>query len=292
MTIPSYEYNSGPKSESATPILCVDSLAGLIHSQKWGFDAHSHPNAHQFFWINRGTGRVQVDGSPRGFGPNTVIFIPAGTVHGFEFNPSSAGWVATMSKTSPLPVPLPESPVQFMLLQREDQAAVTSICDEISREQASTASGKDLALTCQAGLLSVWLVRHLEKIEEAEAAVSPGKRLMRKFVQMLEHKYATLHSVSNYAESLKVTPTHLTRVCRQASGKSATGLIQDRTLLEARRRLALTDQKIARIADDLGFRSAAYFTRLFTQKTGESPSAFRKKVRQLSIQTPANPRVV
>lgn len=292
MTIPSYEYKLAPDDQQETPVLHVDSLAGLIRSQTWGFDAHSHNNAHQFFWINRGTGRVQIDGSPRGFGPNTVIFIPAGTVHGFEFNPSSAGWVATMSKKSLLPVTLPDGPVQFPLLQREDQAAITSICDEISREQFNTASGRDLALTCQAGLLSVWLVRHLEKIEEAASAMSPGKRLMRKFVQMLEDKYATLHSVSNYAESLKVTPTHLTRVCRQASGKSATGLIQDRTLLEARRRLALTDQKVARIADDLGFRSAAYFTRLFTQKTGESPSAFRKKVRNLAIQSPVNPKVV
>ncbi len=291
MTIPSYEYNSGSKQPQDVPALCVDSIAGLIKAQKWGLDAHSHSHAHQFFWINKGTGRVQIDGSPRGFGPNTVIFIPAGTVHGFEFNPSSAGWVATISKTSPIPVALPEAPVQFPLVLREDQAAITSICDEINREQLSSASGKQLALACQAGLLSVWLVRHLEKIEEAEAAASPGKRLMRRFVHLLEDKYATLHSVSTYAENLKVTPTHLTRVCRQSSGKSATGLIQDRTLLEARRRLALSDQKIAKIADDLGFRSAAYFTRLFTQKTGESPSAFRKKVRQVSIQAPVAPRV-
>ena len=291
MTIPSYEYNSGPKPQEDTPVLCVDSIASLIRAQKWGFDAHSHANAHQFFWINKGTGRVQIDGSPRGFGPNTVIFVPAGTVHGFEFNPSSAGWVATLSKSSPIPVSLPEAAVQFPLVLREDQAAITSICDEINREQSSKASGKDLAMACQAGLLSVWLVRHLEKIEEAELAASPGKKLMRRFVQMLEDKYETLHSVSNYAENLSVTPTHLTRVCRQSSGKSATGLIQDRTLLEARRRLALSDQKIAKIAEDLGFRSAAYFTRLFTQKTGESPSAFRKKVRQISIQAPVTPRV-
>jgi len=286
MTIPSYEYNSTPEQQIETPVLCVDSIAGLIRGQKWGFEAHSHAHAHQFFWINKGTGRVQLDGSPRGFGPNTVVFVPAGTVHGFEFNPSSAGWVATMSKTSPIPVELPDRAVQFPLVLREDQAAITSICDEINREQMSTASGKDLALACQAGLLSVWLVRHLEKTEATEAAASSGKKLMRRFVQMLETKYATLHSVSNYAESLKVTPTHLTRVCRQSSGKSATGLIQDRTLLEARKRLALSDQKIAQIADDLGFRSAAYFTRLFTLKTGEAPSSFRKRIRQVTSQAP------
>ncbi len=285
MTIPSFEYRPGLNGQIDKPALCVDSIAGLLRGQKWGFDAHSHENLHQIFWVNRGTGRVQIDGSQRGFGPNTVIFIPAGTVHGFEFNPSSAGWAVTMSNASPLPVELPDHAVQFPLVMREDQAAITALCDEINREQSSKASGRDLALACQAGLVSVWLVRQLEKIEDAEASVSPGKKLMRRFVKMLEDKYASLHSVSNYADSLEVTPTHLTRVCRQSSGKSATGIIQDRTLLEARRRLALTDQKVAKIAEDLGFRSAAYFTRLFTQKTGESPSSFRKKVRQANLAT-------
>ena len=288
MTIPSHEYNKPSSSQIDTAVLHVDSIAGLIKAQKWGFEAHSHSNSHQFFWINRGTGRVQIDGSPRGFGPNTIIFVPSGTVHGFEFNPSSAGWAVTMSKTSPIPVALPDHAVQFPLLLREDQAAITAICDDINREQLAESSGKDLALACQAGLLSVWLVRQMEKLEEAEATLSPGKRLMRRFVQMLEAKHASSHSVSTYAESLDVTPTHLTRVCRQSSGKSATGLIQDRTLLEARRRLALTDQKVAMISEDLGFQSAAYFTRLFTQKTGESPTAFRKKIRAVSLQrTPA-----
>lgn len=291
MTIPSFEYKTGLNASQDKPMLCVDSIAGLLRGQKWGFDAHSHDNLHQIFWINRGTGRVQIDGSQRGFGPNTVVFVPAGTVHGFEFNPSSAGWALTMSDSSPLPVKLPDHAVQFPLVMREDQAAITALCDEINREQSSSASGKDLALACQAGLVSVWLVRQLEKIEDAEMNASPGKKLMRRFVKMLENKYASLHSVSNYADSLEVTPTHLTRVCRQTSGKSATGLIQDRTLLEARRRLALTDQKVAKIAEDLGFRSAAYFTRLFTQKTGESPSAFRKKVRQANLAGVPAPKV-
>lgn len=284
MTIPSYEYTTKSKMFSKPPVLCADSIAGLIRAQKWGFEPHSHKEAHQFFWINKGTGRVHIDGSTRGFGPNTVIFIPAGTVHGFEFSQGAAGWVATLSTNAPIPFNLPKETTQFALNMREDQSALTALCDEINREQLTDAPGKEQAMICHAGLLSVWLIRQMAKAATVETSATSGKRLMHKFVHLLENQFDNVHSVASYAENLEVTPTHLTRVCRQSSGKSATGLIQDRALLEARRRLALTDQKISRIAKDLGFASAAYFTRLFTQKSGHSPSEFRKLSRQISLQ--------
>lgn len=259
-----------------------------MRAQKWGFDAHSHENAHQFFWINKGTGRVQIDGVTRGFGPNTVIFIPAGTVHGFEFSQGAAGWVATMATEIPVAPDLPKSPVHFALNQREEQTALTALCDEINREQNTDARAKAQAMGCLAGLLGIWLIRQMDKIVQNEAAASPSHRLMSKFVHLLEAKYESEHSVATYANRLEVTPTHLTRVCRQSSGKSATGVIQDRALLEARRRLALSDQKVAHIAKELGFTSPAYFTRLFTQKTGYTPSSFRKMSRQVSLQPSAN----
>lgn len=279
MTIPSYEIT--PQEHVKPPVLHVDSIAQMLRGHHWAFDAHLHEDRHQIFWINRGTGRMEIEGQTRGFGPNTVVFIPAGTVHAFEFGPSSAGWVATMAHTSPIPITLPEKALQFQMNAREDQAALTAICDEINKEQASGNSQKEVALTCQAGLLSVWLTRHLETIETPQSKLSQSRKLMIGFRNLLEAKFATEHSVSHYATALGVTPTHLTRVCRQTTGHSATTIIQNRTLLEAKRHLAATDMKIAEIGQGLGFASSAYFTRLFTQKSDQSPSQFRKASRQI-----------
>lgn len=279
MTIPSYEIT--PFEHETAPVLHVDSIAQMLRGHHWAFDAHLHTDRHQIFWINKGTGRMEIEGQTRGFGPNTVAFIPAGTVHAFEFGPSSAGWVATMSHTSAIPVDLPEKALQFQMNAREDQAAITAICDDISKEQAGTSSQKEIALTCQAGLLSVWLLRYLEKTQTPESKLSQSRKLMIGFRSLLEDNFGTEHSVSYYASVLGVTPTHLTRVCRQTTGHSATTIIQNRTLLEAKRQLAATDKKIAAIGQELGFASSAYFTRLFTQKSEQSPSQFRKSVRQV-----------
>lgn len=285
MTIPSYEF----VSDTHIPVLHVDSIAQMLRGHHWAFDAHQHPDQHQIFWINRGTGRMEIEGQARGFGPNTVVFIPAGSVHAFEFSPSSAGWVATMSRNSPIPVPLPAHTIQFQLNVREDQASLTAICDEINKEQHSASRQRDVALACHAGLLSVWLVRHLETIETNDFKLSASRKLMIAFRSLLEAHFESEHGVAFYAEALGVTPTHLTRVCRQTTGQPATTVIQNRTLLEAKRRLASTDSKIAVIGQDLGFKSSAYFTRLFTQKSSQSPTEFRRMNRQIVTKVTTSP---
>jgi len=78
------------------------------------------------------------------------------------------------------------------------------------------------------------------------------------------------------AAALGVTPTHLTRCCRAACGRSAIDLLQDRRIFEARRLLAETSLPVGRVGESLGFASAAYFTRAFQHLTGLTPSAFRR----------------
>ena len=92
----------------------------------------------------------------------------------------------------------------------------------------------------------------------------------------MERDFATGRSVSDYAAELDVTPTHLTRVCNQTCGRSASTLLHDRVLFEARRLLTDTKTPVNQIAAGLGFTSPAYFTRAFVARTGKTPTAFRK----------------
>jgi AraC-like DNA-binding protein len=79
---------------------------------------------------------------------------------------------------------------------------------------------------------------------------------------------------------LQVTPTHLSRVCREASGRPAHALLVERIMSEARRLLIDTDMPAREIAETLGFSSAAYFTRAFHQATARTPTEFRTAPRQ------------
>jgi AraC family transcriptional activator of pobA len=84
--------------------------------------------------------------------------------------------------------------------------------------------------------------------------------------------------VSDFARELGVTSTHLTRVCNKTCGSSASDLLHDRVIFEARKLLTETRMPVSQVAQALGFTSAAYFTRAFQHRTGKTPSAFRKSV--------------
>ena len=104
----------------------------------------------------------------------------------------------------------------------------------------------------------------------------PGLRVLRGFEAAGRHL-----NFSRAAAELGVTPTHLSRVCRDCYGRSASALLRDRQMLEARRLIAYTQTGIGEIAYRLGFADAAYFTRVFTAETGQSPRAFRRAFTEL-----------
>jgi AraC family transcriptional activator of pobA len=102
--------------------------------------------------------------------------------------------------------------------------------------------------------------------------------LFERFEALLEQHFLDHWTVSRYAGALSITPTHLSRITRSATGRAASHLIVERIVREARRNLVYTDLPVSTIAYALGFNDPAYFSRLFSESTGLSPRRFREKV--------------
>jgi AraC family transcriptional activator of pobA len=109
-----------------------------------------------------------------------------------------------------------------------------------------------------------------------QGAANPD--LVRRFEELLDQHLKDRWSVSQYAAALSVTPAHLSRVARSATGHCASDLILHRTIREARRNLVYTNLPISTIAYTLGFDDPAYFSRVYSTATGLSPSAFRESL--------------
>ena len=67
----------------------------------------------------------------------------------------------------------------------------------------------------------------------------------------------------------------LNRVTRAESGRSALEIAHDRLTREACRRLFYIAAPAEKLALELGFEDAAYFSRFFTKGAEVSPRAFR-----------------
>jgi AraC family transcriptional activator of pobA len=100
------------------------------------------------------------------------------------------------------------------------------------------------------------------------------------FEKILEVNFKQEKSPSYYASKLSITLKHLNRICKETINQTATEIITQRIILEAKRMLTDQNKPINTIADELGYSNYAYFTKLFKKQTGGTPTAFRVQIQQ------------
>ena len=248
----------------------------LARSGRWRVEAMRSYSHARMIWFTRGQGRITVSGVTRGYGPNNAVFLPPGTMHAFEMNPTVFGTVIDFPAN--YPGVLPGQPVHLRVRDAMQQAEFNAHLDAFQRELMGDRPERLRAVAAYADLMMVWVAR-LEDLGATDAPPEDAtRRLATRFANLVETDFSADKSVAGYAKTLGVTPTHLTRVCNAATGRSAHDILSDRVLAEASTLLADTDRPIRDIAADLGFSSAAYFTRSFQRKTGKTPSAFRAAI--------------
>lgn len=105
-------------------------------------------------------------------------------------------------------------------------------------------------------------------------AVSIANRFRELVFEHFRHK----HLVSEYADMLNVSPNHLNKSVKTATGKSPGKWIDDAIVLEAKVQLSQSGLSVSEIASQLGFLDASYFSRLFKRYEKMSPLAFRRMI--------------
>ena len=260
-----------------TSAMRLVAIPRLAVGGRWRVEAMRSLSEPLLLWFTKGQGRITMAGVTRGYGPNTAVFIPAGTMHGFEVGPQVFGTAVFFGRDSTLALPL--RPQLLRIRENSVQVELNLILDAIGREQNSNRPAHDLAAQLHLGLLSVWLERQIDHAPpETPPHPESARRLAAQFTQVLERDFRQGLGVAEYAAALGVTPTHLSRVCRMTTGRSAKAIVADRVIFEARRMLLETRLPVGQVGASLGFASAAYFTRAFLHHTGVTPSDFRRSL--------------
>ncbi|WP_238324384.1 helix-turn-helix domain-containing protein [Paenarthrobacter aurescens] len=117
-------------------------------------------------------------------------------------------------------------------------------------------------------------------VEAGKHRTAGGDGLKGKDEQLLSKLHETAHlplTLSQLAASLKVSVPELRHAVQAVTGVGPKELVIQLRISRAQSLLADTDLPVQRIATLTGYDDPAYFSRLFTKKTGSSPSRFRRE---------------
>lgn len=103
--------------------------------------------------------------------------------------------------------------------------------------------------------------------------------LFRNFSRLVEIHFRSKHSVSEYADLLGIAPKSLSTRLNKLKLENPKEVIKNRIVLEAKRLMMYTDNSIKEIGYQLGYDDPAYFNRIFNQKAGCTPAAFKKSLK-------------
>lgn len=263
----------------------IEDISARSLLYEWRIRPHTHQGMFQLVCLRTGRVTVWIDEASRETVAPCVVVVPSGVVHGFEFEPDTAGQVVTVADTllsergarqrfqnislAARVVDFADDPEQF----RRIEANLDLLAQEFLQPQAGRAAM--LEWLFRALLLSVRRRIDLQQLQDR----SQGGRhaSFSTFLKLIEEHYAEHWAIADYARALALTQPTLNRLCRLFAGKGALELVQDRLLMAARRHLIYTDASIEAIAYGLGFQDPAYFCRFFKRRAGQAPSQFRQR---------------
>ena len=131
-------------------------------------------------------------------------------------------------------------------------------------------------------IINAYIITLLLEINQCYNEVSKNNRavveISRKFKTEINQSINLNLSITEYAKRLSITPNHLNKTVKKATGISASQLVINFKIVEAKYLLMLLDVNIGEIASKLGFTDTSYFIRFFKKHTALTPVEYRKKI--------------
>lgn len=160
-----------------------------------------------------------------------------------------------------------------VLLNEKDQEKINSFLNVLQNELIEPSVYQEEIIFSQLKTLLL----ECSKIKLNNLGHFPMQQLSQTvtdFQNLLEEHYAKQHQVQFYADQLFIGSKGLNSATKKELGKTASELIREKIIIEAKRELYQGKKTIKEIAFALGFEDPAYFSRFFKKSTSRSPREY------------------
>lgn len=229
--------------------------------------------------LTAGSSVHEIDGQELSIAAPAVLLIAQGKIHRIRLETGAEGWVIRFGNEV---VPPDATPLFSQFMETTDiplgapelEKAVTSMVELLAGSAECSSSG------VRRHLLAAFLALLLDESRRVAAGRAVGSEdylLFHRFLKDLDAHFTARKDVDFYASALGLTPKRLSALCRAMFGKTTSQIIEERSVIEAKRLLAYGSDDVRQIAYALGYEDHSYFSRLFRKAVGETPSEYRAR---------------
>ena len=113
--------------------------------------------------------------------------------------------------------------------------------------------------------------------QEEELSGFHKRRMVDKFIRLVEQSDGRIRKVEDFANQLNITPKYLSTILKEVMNRRPSTYIQHFTMEAIQRRLRFSDMTMQEIANDLNFPNASFFGKYFKEHSGMTPMEYRTK---------------
>lgn len=240
---------------------------------------HKHDGYFELIVLLEGAGYHWIDTQRLPVTAPVAFFLTPGQVHCWQLTTIPKGYVLLFREDFVGSVAGSELHPLLQQVEQRTEIELTNcqpVIDILHQLEAEYQHQQDYSPSVLRGLTQVLFARLLQAAPAETAAKVGAGAQYRQFMNRLRTQESAGNRVHHYAGWLGISPQRLNALCRRVSGRSASELIEQQVILEAKRFLLHTDQTVTEIAETLQFSDPSNFVKYFKRHTGQTPTAFKK----------------
>lgn len=249
----------------------------------------SKPHRHDYeeiIIIAKGSPQHFIDFNKETITAPVVIYVAQGKIHQFLPDVNTEGWAVRYRNEF-----IPESRFHFYSnfsdninypLDKDNcLEKLDTICELMLDEFIQPYPDMNMIKHLLGALLAKLEAESKNNFKQSGNSTNTQLITFTNFLKIVEQNYKRSVSVEFYAEKLNMSVRNLNLICQNIFNKSVSEIVETRKLIEARQLLINTNLSVSEIGYELGYNEKAYFTRVFTKKTGLTPTDFRSQMQAM-----------
>lgn len=265
----------------------IFSLSVVQFEKACVFNKPEQVDAYNIYWIKKGKGTYNIDFESYDFQDNVLFFLSPGQVFSVDSEKVQEAYkISFIRDFYCIQTHDKEVACNGVLFNNVYETPFVKPCTSDTQKLDFILEGLieefKINEAAQYDMLQTYLkqfIIHAVRVQKQHLTIKEDveTKLFKDFSVLVEQNYKKLHTVTDYANRLGLSPKSLTKHFNKIGNQTPSDFIKNRILLEAKRQLIYTNESVKQIAYDLGFNDAAYFTRFFKKAVLKSPLQFKKE---------------